>query len=269
MAHMNFATLLLRPLFPSAKFIVREAIVPSFILSSHPNLVFVIKAAYKILYRLANVILCPSKDVLNELVELGIPASKTKLLYNPVHIHPVEKEPQTIRAELAITDDSIFFLASGRLHHQKGFDRLITHMTKLPGNWKLVILGDGDQKNKLQTLIDQNGLQDKILLLGHTSAPWQYYRAADYFLLPSRWEGLPNVVLEALAYGTPVIAVREAHGVNEIAQFCKNGEVKVLYDVAAMEKELCTLTRSTNVKINLLPDQFKEANVSAEFAQLL
>ncbi len=70
----------------------------------------------------------------------------------------------------------------------------------------LTILGDGPRNTKLHDMIISLGVEEKVNLAGFIKNPWAYYAGADTFLLSSRWEGMPNAALEALACGTPVIA---------------------------------------------------------------
>ena len=78
------------------------------------------------------------------------------------------------------------------------------------------IIGEGIEKYHLEKLIQQYKINDKISFLGHLDNPYAYVAGADYFVLPSRWEGLPNVVLESLALGTPVITTKEISGLEDL-----------------------------------------------------
>ena len=79
----------------------------------------------------------------------------------------------------------------------------------------LTILGDGADKLLLECRIASLNLGDRVELRGFDPNPWAYYAGADAFLLPSRWEGMPNAALEALACGTPVIAMSHAGAVRK------------------------------------------------------
>src|SRR5690606_2827716 len=128
-----------------------------------------------------------------------------------------------------------------RLHPQKGFDRLIEALPRLnmPCDWHVTILGEGGEREKLESLIRLHGFENRVSLHGYTAAPWPHIAASDMFLLPSRFEGLPNVALEALACGTPVIATAESGGIAEIAETA-NGHVTIVSTmddfIAEMEK---------------------------------
>ncbi|WP_028357692.1 glycosyltransferase family 4 protein [Brackiella oedipodis] len=112
-----------------------------------------------------------------------------------------------------------WLLAVGRLHHEKGFDRLIDAFAKVAPqypDWRLIILGEGPQRKNLQAQIDQLGLSSQIDLLGRVGNMTWWYRHADMYVLSSRAEGLSNTLQEAMAAGLPVLAVDCPVGPQEI-----------------------------------------------------
>ncbi len=269
MAHMNFAVLLLKPFFPKTRFIVREAVTPSFILDAHPLLTPVIKAAYRFLYPRADMVISPAQAIIDEFGGLGMICRNHVLLRNPVDM-------ERIRSAFIAGDKNrkaVHFIAAGRLHRQKGFDRLIEILPRMKSfcEWKLTILGEGPERAALETLVKEKGFADKVNLPGASEKPWLHYAAADCFLLPSRWEGLPNVVLEALACGTRVIASREAGGIGEIAKLAPEGAVTVADDMTGFLKamEAVRPAPSATLRDSLLPREFEMKTISAQFAGLL
>lgn len=268
MAHTNFLALIQKYFLPDTKFIVREAILPSFILDRHPFLSPFIRKAYRTLYKKADMVISPSMLIQKEFDKvLQLTQIKQTLLPNPVDTDAIQN---TLTGETTHTDDTIRFIASGRLHYQKGFDRLITALAEqtLPFPWHLTILGDGPEKNALSKLISHHNLADKITLAGHKTTPWPFYAAADLFLLPSRSEGLPNVALESLACGTPVLAMAEAGGIQEIADHAEEGAVTItasMNDFVARMKD----TRQKTGRRDILPAPYRKNNVEARFSKIL
>lgn len=273
MAHMNFVLLLLRPFFKGVAFVVREAIVPSYILDRHPYLSSFIRLAYQILYRNADAILSPSQRIIDEFQNmLGMKGMNHVLLYNPVDVGFINKKLSELHYSPKNHRKEVQFVASGRLENQKGFDRLILALKDFHPrfNWRLSILGDGSQKKNLQTAVDAMGLRQHVFLLGHKENPWTFYRDADCFLLPSRWEGLPNVVLESLVCGTPVIAMSEAGGIQEIADKAGRDNVCIVCSMEAFIKAMEGVEASTiKEKTGLLPADFDKNHIMGKFAEIL
>ncbi|MEE9352431.1 MAG: glycosyltransferase [Thiotrichaceae bacterium] len=146
--------------------------------------------------------------------------TKTTTIYNMANID--------MAAELSTADIDIkqpFILAVGRLNKQKGFDFLIKAYaaSKAKDHINLLILGDGPEQEALQKLIDDNQLNDKATLYGSSNNPFAFYAKADFFVLSSRHEGFPNILIEALACHAACIAVDCPTGPNEIITPNENG----------------------------------------------
>lgn len=100
-------------------------------------------------------------------------------------------------------------LATGRLTYVKGFDLLIESWNKVTQqfpDWKLVIVGEGEEGTNLRNIIKRNNLVGKVILAGYSNDISQYYEKASIFCLSSRYEGFPMVLLEALAFGLPIVS---------------------------------------------------------------
>lgn len=274
MAHMNFAVLVLAPLFPKTKFIVREAITPSFLLEKYSALKPFITQLYKVLYKRADLVLSPTAKVFEEfehLMDLHLP--RTHVLKNPVHMNTIEAAIKS--AEIEKQSDTLRFIACGRLHPQKGFDRLIKALGKQKfqpahtSNWRLDILGEGEERAHLESLIAKYHLQDHVFLSGLVRPPFPYFAAADAFVLPSRFEGLPNVALESLACGTPVISMAEAGGIDEIALEHKD-DVLIVDTIEGFVEAMRQVTpKRDNASPSLLAQPYYEEEVVRSFEQLL
>lgn len=116
-------------------------------------------------------------------------------------------------------------LAVGRLTEQKGFDRLLKIWSKLPshlGDWGLIIVGDGEDGDRLRTLIRDYNLKN-VHLIATTSTIEYYYQEASLYLMTSRWEGLPMVLIEAQSYGLPIISYDCLTGPRDIVCNGSNG----------------------------------------------
>ncbi len=273
MAHMNIGVLWLSPFFPRTRFIVREAITPSYMFAEKPKLAFAIRAAYKLFYPRADTVISPAQAIIDEFAALpGMTIKNHLLLYNPVNTELIRAAPPATLPPAEARDKTVQFVCAGRLHYQKGFDRLITALPdlRLPYDWQLRILGEGDERPALETLIKQHGLEERVILHGFERTPWPYIAAADAFLLPSRFEGLPNVTLEALACGTPVIATAESGGIAEIAAAAPE-DVSI---VSTMDEFIAAMAATRpqpaeQMRPSRLPSLFAQDAVQKRFSALL
>lgn len=147
--------------------------------------------------------------LLQELKEAGVRPGRLFLLSNPVDtafFHPVETgERVALRDKLAFK--GITFLFVGRLARQKGLDRLFSAVKALTRDkdFRIVLAGSGPEEMPLRGLAKQYGITDRIVFAGEQAYIRPYYQAADYFILPSRGEGMSNAMLEAMACGLPPV----------------------------------------------------------------
>jgi glycosyltransferase involved in cell wall biosynthesis len=110
-------------------------------------------------------------------------------------------------------------LCVARLEYQKNIETLINAFSKLCcefSDWNLRIVGEGAQRNKLEMLISDLALADRVSLTGAISDVDKEYQSAHLFCLPSRWEGFPNALAEAMAHGLPVVGFADCPGVNSL-----------------------------------------------------
>lgn len=272
MAYSNFLTLFLSFFVPRVRFIIREAVIPSSILNKHKRKAPFIRFLYRLLYPRADAVISPSRDIIDEFTAMGLNTQNHHILYNQID----EAEMRARLNDIAFPnaeDGALRLVCAGRLHPQKGYDRLIEALTNFTPDhpWHLLILGDGAEKETLQAQINALGLNNNITLYGAVSNPWHIIAAADALLLPSRWEGMPNVALEALSCGTPVIAHADANGVSEIQAQCEGGVLEIAQDMDAFIACIHALKpRNLNQATpSRLPDCFKSAVVMAQFEDIL
>jgi glycosyltransferase involved in cell wall biosynthesis len=222
MLELNIASILCRPFLPPrTRVLIREDISTSaqnFQLGRNLRV-------WSFLYRLygkADKVICVADYVLNDLAEnYGVPRSKMVRIYNPVDVSETRTLADAI--ENPYSGDGPHLVAAGRLSKQKGFDILLEAMAlvrnSLP-NSQLTILGEGDLRSELLAQRERLSLNEAVHLPGFQSNPFPYFKHADLFVLPSRFEGLPLVVLEALAVGTPVVASDCPGALREILGDC-------------------------------------------------
>lgn len=162
-----------------------------------------------------------------------------------VHVIP---NPVEIPAAAATGGDPPTILAAGRLVPQKGFDLLLAALARLDpttlSEWRTVILGEGHLRASLEEQVRQLGLEDHVDLPGQVPSTAGWLCRSSLFVLSSRFEGFPNALAEAMAWGLPVIAFDCATGPRELMRDGTNGRLVPEGDVDALTAALADLTTS-------------------------
>jgi len=188
----------------------------------------------RLLYRTADLVTCNSKGVLEALVPY-VEGDRLRFLPNILTEAP---------AGQAASFDGPAILSAGRVVPQKGYDVLIEAFAaageKLAG-WRLVILGEGPEQQNLQALAERLGVADRLAWPGHVPDPFAYYRAAAIFALTSRYEGMPNALMEAMNCGLPCIVSDASPGPLELIRHEANGLVTATDSVPAVTAALVRL----------------------------
>lgn len=147
--------------------------------------------------------------------------------------------PLVLKNEHEHVEKEKIILAVGRLHQIKGFDLLIAAFSKVSAkNWKLVIVGEGKEREKLENLIKKLDLSDRVFLHGITDDVEIFYKKSSIFVLSSRSEGFPNALCEAMAYGCACIAFDCPTGPKEIINDRVNGILVPCGNIDIMVKEI-------------------------------
>jgi glycosyltransferase involved in cell wall biosynthesis len=278
LAHLNLALILSRFLLPrGTRLLIREAVIASAFLQQETRHPQVWKWLYRRFYKRADRIVCLSDSMINDLVErFDVPRMKTVRIYNPVDIERVRE--MAAREGNPYSGPGPQLVAAGRLCRQKGFDVLLDAMPAVLARFpdaQLAILGDGPLRSDLVARTRRLGLGEAVQFLGYQPNPWPYLRHADLFVLPSRYEGLPNILLEALALGVPVVATDCPGGTREVSSsdpgvfLVPTENVTVLADALI---STCTKARSSHrlAQENAeLLSRFTTRNIIDEYSALL
>lgn len=207
-------------LFPKIKFIARETNV----VSEH-----ITRKEIKFFYNFYNnyqQIIAQSDDMMNDLVHnFNIKKHKITKINNPVDFDFINEKLLISTKPESFQYNYKNVVAIGNLSARKGFDNLLKVFSRLK-NEKIIlhILGDGRDRELLNQMKDFLGLK-KVVFHGRQENPYQFLKFADLFILSSRYEGFPNVLLEAGACGTYSLANNCRGGINEIIQDKINGEI--------------------------------------------
>ncbi len=200
--------------------VAREANLPSLSLAG-TGMALLLRQGCRFAYPRCDLVVASSMRMRVELMtSFGVAKERILLLPNPVDVARIRADmtaPVHLSHGIGGPAGRRLFVASGRLVAQKGFDRLIELWRDLPAEHHLVVLGEGPQQQRLEAMLTDERLGGRVQLQGYTDNPWAWYGRADALLMPSRFEGMPNAALEALACGTPVVATPEAGGLSELA----------------------------------------------------
>ena len=217
----------------STQLLIREANSLANIRKASRITVFLNFTMMRWLYPQVDWVTANSDHTLKELeTEIGVSVSKQALVRNPVLLRANDSVAN--RTEKIV-------LGCGRLLPQKDFATLIRAVASIQKTkpCRLVIIGEGPERANLEQLAESLQLSgESFQLPGFVDETEKYYREADVFVLPSKWEGLPNVVLEALSYGLPVVATDCSGGTREIFSEAPEAHLVAIGDVAAMAAKI-------------------------------
>lgn len=217
-SHLNIIVAFIRFFFgKNIKFVSRESSIISINnqYQKHPKIMNVM---YKLLVNNFDKVICQSKYMKNDLIKhFGLKTKKIEVIYNPA-LYKRLKNTNYYSREIICT--------AGRFTIEKGFEDLIMAYNNLLQEIdmpELYILGDGELRNKYSKLIEMYNLQNKVFLPGFVKNVFEYFYKSKLYICTSRYEGLPNAVIEALATGTPVITYNCPGGISEIIIDNENG----------------------------------------------
>ena len=164
---------------------------------------------------------------------------RAEVMANPIDLESLKLIPE--RARTVQEREQKIIVSVGRLDPQKGFDLLIKAFAQVSSaapEWQLYILGQGAEHDALMAQINRLGMEQRIILNGVVSDPQSWIKMSDLFVLASRYEGFPNVLLEAMACGRPVIATDSPGASAELLGFGANGWLVPNENVSALAHAL-------------------------------
>jgi len=200
-------------------------------------------------------VICVSQDLQDRCLESGVAKDKLHQIDNAIVLDDYPEAPPTLQDKAKFGFDSQRFLigAVGRLSEEKGFHHLINVVARLIDDGQpvgLVVAGEGHLREQLQQQIDELQLQDQVRLAGFLTDPRELYRALDLFVLSSLREGLPNVVLEAMASGRAVVTTN-CNGIPKLVQHEQNGLIVPIDDEQALHQAVRHCVVSDDVRNRL------------------
>ena len=223
-------------------------------------------------YRKADSIICVSDGVAADLERLAPSTSgHIHVRYNP--IAAPDADPHGPVHQWLHDPSQPVILGAGRLTTQKGFDTLIHALAQLrhQPSPRLVILGEGSEGDSLRELAVQLGVSERLALPGFVSNPRAHMAAASVFVLSSAWEGFGNVLVEAMAAGTPVVATDCPSGPREILLDGALGPLVPVGDSGAMADAIGRMLAAPTPadRLRQRATDFSPTHVAARYLELL
>lgn len=172
------------------------------------------------------------------------------------NIHNMEVIPnaRTFNPTSIATLDSKRVVAIGRYTHQKGFERLIEAWNKICRqypDWRLDIMGEGEERTSLQALIDNYGIAHSVTLCPPTNDMDAVYRGASIIAMSSRYEGLPMILLEAQAYGLPIVSFNCQCGPADVVTDGVDGFLVPEGDIESLAGKLTTVIEDEALRLQM------------------
>ena len=255
LGHLNLALAICRFFLPNGtKYIARETTIVSYGIKEYKSSK-IWAWAYANYYKNLDRLICQSRAMRNDLINnFDLKNNKISVINNPCDIKnirtlsivPIDK---TQLPECWHQKETVKLVAAGRLVDVKGFDILIEAISIWANPLShLIILGEGPLIDSLRKQAQTLGVLKHITFAGFQRNPYPFFAQADAFILSSRYEGFPNVVIEALACGTPVIATPAPGGVKEILDGVRGCQIAETLDANGLAQAFTKFER--NIKPN-------------------
>lgn len=208
----------------------------------------------KNLFKNADGVIAVSEGISLDLMKnFQVPSEKIRTIYNPLNFEEMQKQAyEPITEHPWFNEDVPFVLFVGRLSQVKGLDYLLRALAKTREVMRVrcVLVGDGAEMAGLKHTADRLGIGYDVLFLGKQENPFKFMRKAALFVLPSLYEGLPNVLIEALFCGCPVIAADcQGGGVREILQRGECGLLVPPEDEKALSAAILRLLTDKSLRL--------------------
>jgi len=234
----------------------------------------ILKNLMRLMYIRADSIVAVSQGVADDLSSLIGSTPPVEVIYNPVSVSRVRelaaKSPEHLWFE---PGQPPVILGVGRLEAQKDFSTLLKAFARVrqTHSARLVILGEGKLESELKAEVSELGLDDCVDFAGFVDNPYAFMRAASLLVLSSAWEGLPNVLIQAMACGTAVVSTNCPSGPDEILESGQWGRLVPVSDEQSLAKAIvATLDDPTPPDVKLRAEDFNlEHSVEAYLEVLL
>lgn len=235
---------------------------------------WILKQLTKLVSWRADVLTCVSSGMIDEYEKVFNKKTKHVCVHNIIDISNLEdKMKEEFEDNWFKEDGYIKLVAAGRLAHWKAYDKLIYSISNLNPKYKvkLLILGDGPEKESLQELIDKLNLSNTIKLEGYVTNPIKYFLASDIFVHTSIVESLGNVLVEAMICGCTVVSTDAPTGPREILNYGQYGYLAEVDNPISIVKKIELAIENPISKELLLKavERFSEETIINKHLELL
>ena len=276
LVHLNLTILGLKKKFKNnPKIIVREATnILNFINKDQKLKRLFYKLAINKFYIKSHKVVMQCNGMKEKFInDFSIPESKLETIYNPVDIEFINKKSLEPVTDVIFEDDKINLISVGRLSDEKDFPSLLKAIEILKNkkkvyNIKLNIIGDGPNRDSIEKLISDLNLTNEVQLLGFKDNPYKYIKSSDIFVLPSKIEGFPNVLLEALTCGIKIVSTDCETGPREILLNDIYGNLCKVGDPGSIAAAILESHKNNNLSKNRSRD-FSIKEIISEYEKML
>lgn len=252
-----------------AHLIIREDSTPSVLFDQGQGLKnHLIPYLMRLLYRRADTVLAVSEGVADDLAAfIGLPRNRIQVIGNPIVDEELNRQmEEALPAQWQHLETTPLLLGVGRLSREKNFADLLRAFAMVSkaqrDDLTLVILGEGPERHYLEELAHTLGIADKVEMPGFVDNPYAFMRRARVFVLSSRFEGLPTVLIEAMACGCPVVSTDCPSGPREILLDGKLGPLVPVDDIRGLADAI-EATLKAPVSLDLLKARAEDFSTEA------
>lgn len=228
------------------------------------------------LYHRADAIVCVSRSLASHVEKFFLmDKTRIKVIPSPVNIREIQVRSQE---EIDGHKDSLPWIGTvSRLSAEKGVNYLIEAFSQLVKkvDSRLIIVGDGKERGNLEKMARDLGVKDRVDFLGWLQNPYNYLKKMDVFVLSSLWEGFPQVIIESMVCGVPIVATRCAGGIEEAIIDGVDGILVPSKDVNALSDSIYRLLKDRELRVRLTReagkkiDRFDSCKITKEYESVI
>lgn len=260
----------------STQHIIRQAIAPGILPIKNALVTAILRPLISYMYRHASCVISVSNEMAALLKQQYGIESNVRTIFNPIDVKKnLNLSNDSVEKDLPWSDTySSLIIGVGRLSDQKDFQTLIKafSIVRKKENAKLIILGEGPERAILEASVKEAGLADHVWMPGFIQNPYAYMLKANVFVLSSKYEGLPNALIQALLLGTRCVSTRCPTGPAEILE---NGRLGILVDIGAYGSMATAITNSmhqprmNSADRNTLQNKYSATKITDQYLDAL